>query len=472
MLEQWVSGLHPDVLPFFVVSGLYMIIFLVAEILRVYGQCETETTRKFAHFSGGVISLTLSYVFTSHWTILALCASFVTVILLGKRFQLLKSIHAVERKSLGDLYYPIAIWLTFLITSGMEKPHFFLIAVCTLSISDALASLIGKSYGFKLYAVEEDRKSFEGSLFFFLSTFIIVHLGLLLLSPIGRLESVLVALYMASIVTCFEAISLGGFDNMLVPIGTVYVLWKITRQPLAEIQFQLGSMLLVFVLTFVISLPKRKLGLTGVMGVSLLGYAAWSLCGLTWYLPILIGTFFFSFFDLFIAKPSKDQKVHMIRAVFYLLGSSLFWILFANLLYVKNIVRDFHVSMVPYLVSMLGHMTIIWGVRARTRLDFEMAWMPVWLSHAGRPVRAVMLTLVFAPLLFFRTPELSPLFTLAGTLIGTLLCDLLFEATAIQRMGWDGLSWELPIRRVRMLVVIIVTCFLFIANLFWYYPLA
>ena len=81
----------------------------------------------------------------------------------------------------------------------------------------------------------------------------------------------------------FEAISLGGADNIIIPFGTLFIIMKITTKPIPEIILQLCSIGIIFLLTYLIASPSGRLGHSGIIGVSLAGYAAWSLIGPAWY---------------------------------------------------------------------------------------------------------------------------------------------------------------------------------------------
>jgi dolichol kinase len=88
-----------------IISVIYILIFIAAEMWHAFGKHQTETTRKFGHFASG------------------------------------------------------AVYLSFLISINSGRPQFYLIAILVLALSDSLAALIGGQYGLKLYKVEEDHKS-------------------------------------------------------------------------------------------------------------------------------------------------------------------------------------------------------------------------------------------------------------------------------------------------------------------------
>ena len=88
-----------------------------------------------------------------------------------------------------------------------------------LTLSDAAAALIGTRYGRKLFAVEAGTKSLEGVAMFFLVTWIVAMVLLLLMTDIGRVNVVLLSLAVAAFGALVEADSWRGFDNLFVPVG-------------------------------------------------------------------------------------------------------------------------------------------------------------------------------------------------------------------------------------------------------------
>ena len=184
-----------------IISIIFVSLFVIAEIARKKGVC-TEATRKFVHFGGAFVTIFFPFILTSHWTVLALAIGFALIMIITKKFQFLQSVHGVERKSEGAIYHPIAIYSCFLYSQIIHQPMFYVISILILAISDALAALVGKNYGAKEYQVEVGiRKTVEGSVTFLLTSFLIVHLILLLTTNTGRVESVLIALLISIIVT-------------------------------------------------------------------------------------------------------------------------------------------------------------------------------------------------------------------------------------------------------------------------------
>lgn len=404
------------------VSLLFLVIFAAAEIWRRGGNPETEKTRKLVHFASGAVCLSFAYLFRSQWTVLALCTAFVGIMIVSKRFGLLQSVHGIKRTSSGGIYYPMAIYFTFFIACIYDRPHFYLIAILVLALSDSLAALIGGRYGFKVYRVEEDFKSLEGSVVFFLVTFIVVHVGLLLLTPIGRLESLLAAAYLSLLVTAFESISLGGADNIFIPIGTIAVLIRTAEMPAETMAVRIGIVIALFVAVHCISRRTGHLGLTAVIAIAMVGYAAYALAGQAWVIPILVGTFLFIYLDIFVeprTADTNDIKFH-IRPTFYVLCVSFTWILIALLAPGST-----YVFFVPYVANLTASLGIFWQRRSRITDRPYHQKLPQWIRHAPLPLRALILSLLLA----MPTALLDRRITVCFAFPLTILCTMGIEST-------------------------------------------
>ena len=298
------------------VGALFLLVFAAAEAWRHCGSPPFEWTRKLVHFGGGLVSLTLPWIVRSHWTVLVLGILFAAIILLTRRMGLLASVHGVSRSSQGGIYFPIAVYGMFLLAA--DQPAFYLISLAALVVSDALAALVGSSYGRVRYRVEGDRRSIEGSLVFFLATFLAVHLPLLLMTPIDRRLSVLVAIQIALLVTLLEAISLEGNDNLIVPLGTFLLLHKLTIQTPETIFWQLAAQLAILGLLLAAAWRLRLLTFAGTLAASLFFYAAWSLGGPAWIVgPSAAMAAFALVLRRAVAEKRGPEARYQVTAVFY-----------------------------------------------------------------------------------------------------------------------------------------------------------
>jgi phytol kinase len=268
-------------------SSIFLGLLVVAELWKRLGNPKPEWTRKLVHTGGGIACLFFPFLVTSPWTVLAMALPLTVLFVLGGKLGFLQSLHGVKRKSKGAEYYPLAVFLTFVLTQG--KPWLYLPAVLVLAVADAFAALIGSRYGVVRYEVEDEHKSLEGSLVFLVLAFLAIHLPVLLLTDLPRPVCVLAALLVAALVTGFEAISLQGADNLFVPLAVVVILGKITTKPLSEVAFQNVSLLVMCVAVGIAVWKLKSFNVGGAITFLLFAYGTWSLGNWMWALPVFAG---------------------------------------------------------------------------------------------------------------------------------------------------------------------------------------
>lgn len=270
-----------------ILGGTFLAIILLAETWRRLGTPKPEHTRKLVHLGGGITCLFFPFLIESPLVVLVMALPLTALFVAGSHFGFLKSLHGVARRSRGAEYYPLAVFLVFVLTRG--RPWLYLAAVLVLAMADAFAALIGSRYGVIRYEVEDEQKSLEGSLVFLVIAFLAIHLPVLLMTDLPRPVCVLAALLVAALVTGFEAISLEGADNLFVPLAVVVVLGKITTKPLAEVIFQNLSLLAICLVVALLVWRSRGLNVGGAIAFILFAYGTWSLGNWLWALPAFLG---------------------------------------------------------------------------------------------------------------------------------------------------------------------------------------
>lgn len=310
------------------VTAFLLLLFAAGEAWRHFGSPPAEWTRKLAHFGAGAVTAAFPWLFAWHWTVLLLAFGFAGIIFGTRRLGWLQSIHGVARRSEGGIYYPIAIYLLFLLAG--DRPVFYLISLLVLMVSDSLAALLGSEYGRAIYQVETDRRSLEGSAVFLLTTFLAVHLPLLLATDTSRWAAVLIATQIALTVTIFEGISPGGSDNLVVPLATYFLLAIMTPRPAEHIAKQLAAQLVITVLVAALAWRFRFLALSSAMGLALVVYGQYALGGADWTIAPGLAVLCFALFYVVArrAEPEAGAGYH-IRTLFYVTGVPML-LLFAN----------------------------------------------------------------------------------------------------------------------------------------------
>jgi phytol kinase len=351
------------------VAVAFLGILAAAEVWKRFAHPPVEWTRKLVHVAGGVVSGTFPWLFSTHWTVLFLGASTLGLLALGKRIGALGSVTGVQRRSVGELLFPGSVYLLFVI--ARHQPVFYVIALSALVFSDTAAALLGTAYGRHTYTVVSDRKSIEGSVAFLLVTFLAVHLLLLLGTDIERAACVLVAAQLALLVTAFEAISMGGNDNLIVPLMTYYLLVKLTPEPWEGIAIQLLAQLALLAGMILLSFRTGFLTLAGAIAAHLTLYAAFSLGGPGWTVaPVLTLAGILVFYR--IAPPSADAAGprHEVRQVFYVSIVPILLLFldnsFATLVEPGHTLGSGHPFFIPFVGAFAATLAIV-GFRALRR---------------------------------------------------------------------------------------------------------
>jgi phytol kinase len=341
-----------EVMATLVLALISLLILLLGEGIHRALPHQPEIARKSVHFLSGLTALSFPYWIQSHWLVLLLASSFLAIVAVAKRKGMLKSIHGIGRKSYGALYFPLAVYGIFLL--GHTRPVLYFIAILVMTVSDTLAALLGERYGSIRYAVEGTVKSLEGSVVFLFVTFLCVHLSLLLLTPIDKRSSIVIALVMALLVTGFEAISVSGFDNIFVPFGTYFILVKMTPQRPEVTVEDLWKLLVLIAVTTPLAWKSRLFQASGLVGMVLLNYASWILCDFYWFLPLLLAQILLYLLTLyFVGKVAEEVTGYQIMVLLY---SALIPI---GLIFLSNTMDNRHLLYLPYLTAVAGQVAII-----------------------------------------------------------------------------------------------------------------
>jgi phytol kinase len=304
---------------------------LILGMKSLAGRCalHPEISRKLVHIIMGLVTLTFPWLFVAAWPVLLLSALAIAALAairflpaLQERFG--KVLHGVERKSLGEIYFPLAVALLFLLADGHRL--FYVIPLLTLTLADAVAALVGVRYGEHRYATSEGSKSAEGSLAFFLVAFLSAYVPLLLLSESGRSEALLIALVLGILVMLFEAISVGGLDNLFIPLGCYALLRRYLPLGTDELLFRLGAICLLALLVYCWR-RRTTLKESGLLAAAVVGYMNWVVGGWQWLVVSLI--LLLTYTRLWPGGDGHCRPVKTVRAVVAVAAPGLLWLLAA-----------------------------------------------------------------------------------------------------------------------------------------------
>lgn len=219
------------------VALLAIVLWGVSRLAKLM-QLDAELSRKLIHISLGVYCLTFPLVFEEAWEVGATCG-LALVVFLAARSVAAKSLggglHAVERKSYGELLFAVSVALLFWLKDGHfvsismhEKappgPVLYVLPILILTLCDAASALVGSRYGRRKFQIEEGSKSVEGVVVFAVTAWLLSLIAILLMTDIGRGEAVLLAFIAAVFGALLEGASWRGLDNLFIPLGLYFLL--------------------------------------------------------------------------------------------------------------------------------------------------------------------------------------------------------------------------------------------------------
>lgn len=195
------------------------IVLAVAELLHRRVGMSGEDTRRVAHIGSSLVAAALPFVL-GWWAIVALGATFTVIMAVSKWRGLLRGVHAVARRTWGEVFYPAGLTLLAL----TQPPRaLYVFGATVMGVSDGIAGLVGQHLGHHPYRVGAATKSWEGSAAFFVSTLV---LGAVVLTVSGAEPSrMLLAAGVAGVLTALEAVLPWGLDNLVLPGAAALMLW-------------------------------------------------------------------------------------------------------------------------------------------------------------------------------------------------------------------------------------------------------
>ncbi len=222
----------PNIINSLLLSIVFLGLFGVAEVLYHKFNIKSEYCRKFVHIASGLVTLTFPVLFSSHWLVLALCSSFVLVLLISQHFNWLPSINAIDRVSHGSILYPGVVLGCYLASMKFDALLFFYLPILILAICDPIACLLGKKWPKGKYTILKETKTLVGTGAFFV---VAACISILLFSHFTKLpfQSILFnSLIIAGGTSIAEGVSQKGYDNLFIPLVTVCILSFLNLQPL------------------------------------------------------------------------------------------------------------------------------------------------------------------------------------------------------------------------------------------------
>ncbi len=191
------------------------------ELLWRKKEAHTEHQRKIIHIIVGTF-VAFFPLYMSWNDIRLISLAFLLVVILSKTFNIFGSIHRVERFSLGEICFALAIGvLTFISTSDW----IYIASILQMSLADGLAAIagvnLGKNNSYKIFGAT---KSIAGSLTCFVVSLVI----LIIASAAAQIHiSFGVLLFASVIATAVENIAIYGLDNIFLPLAVAFILTRV-----------------------------------------------------------------------------------------------------------------------------------------------------------------------------------------------------------------------------------------------------
>jgi len=291
---------------FFLLIGFVSLFVLMAELATRRLGMKPFMVRKLLHLIMGVL-LFFAPLFFDSWMYPAFAALlFAAGSALNIQFKWFSSLLALPDntdisspvvKSYGSIFVPLVFLLELPL---LWDAHLWIIqtSMLVMGVGDSLAALFGSSVGKKHIAhLTKNRKTVEGSLTMFISSFALLSTSLMLFSPqfTGALAGVslvmllALAFLLALLVTAVEALLSHGLDNFFIPFIIAYILFLLQiNQPIFLERLLLGGLFALLLAFF--SIKVKFLTNGGATATFLLGTTIFGVGGMVWTVPML--TFF------------------------------------------------------------------------------------------------------------------------------------------------------------------------------------
>jgi phytol kinase len=338
----------------------------------------------------------------------------------------------VDRLSFGEFHYTIAVAVVFALAHRafpLEQYArvVYVTSILVLAVADAVAALVGSRYGKVRYLRLKATKTLEGSVAFFVASFLATHLPLLLFTGTPPWQSVLIGLTVALVVTLLEAGAWRGLDNLLIPVGTCLILQSSAGRPVRELALLLGltTVLFVFMVVFRRRTNLRDSAVVAGMGIA---FFCFYLAGWVWLVAPL--TTFVSYTFLWPSTRMTRRRKQDMSAVIGVTSVGLLWLL-AQLEWAPV---DF---LYPYTVAFACHLAMI----GLARLSHARPLIPAWGSIGIATAKSWVL--LFGPYALIRAddPNLLVQGLLAPIWIGMALLAFVVIQPNLERFPIDVGRW-------------------------------
>ena len=247
-------------------------------------------SRKIIHIAMGLFALSLPFWVPNRMSVVIMGVAAIVILLAMRHVKVLRNtigrhLFDVGRKSYGELYFAFSVVVIFLMH---QSTYEYLIPILVLTFADSIAALVGTSYGrYNMAQKQEDAKSSEGSVMFFIVAFICALVPLQLMTEIGRAEVLVISFLIGILAAMIEAVSTNGNDNLLLPLLTYSFVRENSYLALESLFANFGIMLFFLVVILfvykVMNISKLSIAYSMLVGYIVMIHGGWE-----WILPPLI----------------------------------------------------------------------------------------------------------------------------------------------------------------------------------------
>ena len=289
-------------------ASIAVIIALIILSEFFFNQKKTTSNfnRKSIHILVGCFASFSPLFFSSNLPSIVLALIFILIDMVNIKYKLLKSMESINKLSLGTIFFPVSYLIFSLFFWNYTE--FFILSFLILSIADPLASIIGENLKKpKMYQVWIDKKSIEGTITFFATSFLILYFGSSFLFPYSLAYIFCFSFFIASFATIAELISARGSDNLSIPVISILLMiaFDFRFSGIMQMNQIIGSsyffMIIILIFLLYVFMTLEALSLSGFLGALIMGVVLIMLTNLN-YLVL------FAIFFIFCSLVSKLIK--------------------------------------------------------------------------------------------------------------------------------------------------------------------
>jgi len=247
------------------------------------GWISGESARKLVHVGMGCICMIFPWLFDSALPVQILGGIAVILIFTIRasrlRSSLGSSLFTVQRLSIGELLFPIAVaWLFTLYKVNQVTAVYYVIPLLLLTLADTAGAIFGTRIGKRIYKTSSGTKSVEGSIAFFLTAFLCTIIPLCFFTSHELSHIVFAAFAVALFFTLVEGACGAGLDNLLIPVGAYFLLIYYLEQS-SESLWLKAVVLFLILLLFILTRTKHSLNGGASLSACLLCFISFTMGG-------------------------------------------------------------------------------------------------------------------------------------------------------------------------------------------------